>query len=61
MMRKPYVSDVTNKEWMFVAPYLILMKEDSLQREHDRKKCKGFTMDYADWSSIAADATDLPL
>jgi hypothetical protein len=29
MSRKPYPSDVTDEEWAFVAPYLILMKEDA--------------------------------
>jgi len=35
MTRKPYPSDVTDDEWAFVAPYLILMKEDAPQRDHD--------------------------
>lgn len=30
-----YPSDVTDEEWMFVAPYLTLMREDAPQREHD--------------------------
>ena len=34
MARKPYPSDVTDDEWMFVAPYLTLMTEDAPQREH---------------------------
>ena len=35
MTRKPYPSDVTDEEWAFVAPYLILMKEDAPQRDHE--------------------------
>src|SRR6266581_2078029 len=35
MERKPYPSDVSDDEWSFVAPYLILMTEDAPQREHD--------------------------
>jgi transposase len=35
MARKPYPSDVTDDEWMFVVPYLTLMREDAPQREHD--------------------------
>ncbi len=35
MTRKPYPSDGTDDEWGFVAPYLILMKEDAPQRDHD--------------------------
>jgi transposase len=33
-IRKPYLSDVSDEEWAFVAPYLALMKEDAPQREH---------------------------
>lgn len=32
--RKPYPSDVSDEEWAFVAPYLLLMKEDAPQREY---------------------------
>ena len=32
MARKPYPSDVSDDEWMFVAPYLTLMREDAPQR-----------------------------
>jgi len=35
MSRKPYPSDVTDAEWAFVAPYLMLMKEDAPQRDHE--------------------------
>jgi transposase len=38
MERKPYPSDVSDDEWSFVAPYLILMKEDAPQREHDLRE-----------------------
>jgi transposase len=34
MTRKPYPSDVSDDEWAFVAPYLILMTEDAPQREY---------------------------
>ena len=34
MARKPYPSDVSDDEWMFVAPYLILMRDDAPQRTH---------------------------
>src|SRR6478672_2815571 len=34
MERKPYPSDVSDDEWLFVAPYLLLMKEDAPQRQH---------------------------
>src|SRR5215218_2214055 len=32
--RKPYLSDVTDEEWAFVAPYLTLMDEQAPQRRH---------------------------
>jgi transposase len=38
MSRKPYPSDVTDEEWAFVAPYLILMREDAPQREHNLRE-----------------------
>ena len=38
MSRKQYPSDVLDEEWAFVAPYLILMKEDAPQREHDLRE-----------------------
>lgn len=34
MNRKAYPSDVSDDEWAFVAPYLILMREDAPQRDH---------------------------
>jgi transposase len=32
--RKPYPSDVSDDEWSLVVPYLTLMREDAVQREH---------------------------
>jgi transposase len=32
--RKPYPSDVSEEEWVFVAPYLVLMREDAPQRTY---------------------------
>lgn len=32
--RRAYPSDVTDEEWAFCAPYLILMREDAGQRDH---------------------------
>jgi transposase len=34
MDRKAYPTDVSDDEWMFVAPYLSLMKEDAPQRDY---------------------------
>lgn len=38
MSRKAYPSDVSDEEWMFVAPYLTLMREDAPQREHELRE-----------------------
>jgi len=38
MARKLYPSDVTDDEWTFVLPYLLLMREDAPQREHDLRE-----------------------
>ena len=35
---RPYPSDVKDDEWAFVAPYLMLMRDDAPQREHDLRK-----------------------
>ena len=31
MPRRAYPSDVTDEEWLFVSPYLTLMREDDLR------------------------------
>ena len=38
MTRKAYLSDVSDDEWAFVAPYLTLMAEDAAQREHSLRE-----------------------
>jgi transposase len=38
MTRKPYLSDVSDDEWAFVAPYLTLMTEDAPQREYSLRE-----------------------
>ncbi|HEX6777646.1 MAG TPA: IS5 family transposase [Ktedonobacterales bacterium] len=38
MARKPYPSDVSADEWVFVAPYLTLMTEDAPQREYSLRE-----------------------
>ncbi len=32
--RKSYPSDISDEEWLFLAPYLVLMREDAPQREY---------------------------
>jgi transposase len=34
MGRRSYLSDVTDKEWALVTPYLTLMREDAPQRKY---------------------------
>jgi transposase len=36
--RKSYPSDVTDAEWEFLVPYLVLMREDAPQREYDLRE-----------------------
>jgi transposase len=36
--RKPYPTDVSDEEWAFVAPYLILLPLDAEQRRHDLRE-----------------------
>jgi transposase len=36
--RRGYPSDVTDEEWEFVLPYLLLCREDSVHREHDLRE-----------------------
>ena len=38
MTRKPYISDVSDDEWAFVAPYLTLMTEDAPQGGHSLRE-----------------------
>ncbi len=38
MARKLYPSDVKDDEWSFVLPYLLLMREDAPQRDHDLRE-----------------------
>jgi transposase len=32
--RRAYPSDVTDEEWAFAQPYLLLLREDAGQRQH---------------------------
>lgn len=36
--RKPYPSDVSDEEWAFVAPYLVLVRADAPLRRHDLRE-----------------------
>jgi transposase len=36
--RKPYLSDVSDEEWEFCAPYLTLMKEEAPQWTHSLRQ-----------------------
>lgn len=36
--RKPYPSDVSDDEWAFVAPYLVLMRPDAPQRRDEPRE-----------------------
>ena len=36
--RRPYPSDVSDDEWDVVMPYLVLMREDAPQRDHNLRE-----------------------
>lgn len=36
--RKPYPTDVSDEEWSFAAPYLVLMSEDAPQRRYELRE-----------------------
>lgn len=38
MTQKAYLSDVSDDEWAFMAPYLTQMREDAPQREHSLRE-----------------------
>ena len=38
MNRKPYSSDVSDEEWLFVAPYLTLMTQTAPQRDYELRE-----------------------
>ena len=38
MERKAYPSDISDEEWSFVAPYLTLMTEEALRRDHSLRE-----------------------
>ena len=38
LSRKPYPTDVSDDEWVFVLPYLTLMTPDAPQREYDLRE-----------------------
>ena len=36
--RRPNLTDVSDEEWAFVAPYLALVRQDAPQRTHDLRE-----------------------
>jgi transposase len=38
MSRRPYPSDVSDEEWVFVAPYVSLLPQTAAQRRHDLRE-----------------------
>ena len=62
--RKPYPTDVSDEEWMLVAPYLTLMKEDAPQREYPLREVfnglRWFVRAGADWRLMPHDLPPWP-
>lgn len=58
--RKAYPTDVSDEEWVFVAPYLCLMREDAPQREHSSARgLQRLVLSGAGWLPLAASAQRL--
>ena len=38
MSRKPYLTDVSDEEWSFAAPYPTLMQESAPRRQHSLRE-----------------------
>jgi transposase len=36
--QKPYPTDASDEEWAFVAPYLVLLRENAPQHVHDLRE-----------------------
>ena len=57
--RKPYPSDVTDDEWAFVSPYLVLMTESAPQRDHSLREVfnglRWITRTGAQWRMLPND------
>ena len=63
--RKPYPSDVSDDEWAFVAPYLMLMREDAPQREYPLREVfnapRWMARAGASWRMLPNDLPPWPL
>lgn len=57
--RKPYPTDVTDKEWAIVAPYLPAMRPDAPLRVHDLRELsnglRGIVHTGAPWRYLPGD------
>jgi transposase len=64
-IRKPYPSDVSDDEWAFVAPYLMLMREDAPQREYPLREVfnalRWMARAGASWRMLPNDLPPWPL
>lgn len=49
--RKPYPSDVSDEEWAFAAPYLVLVREDAPQCNHDLPPWEAIYQQTQRWPS----------
>jgi hypothetical protein len=55
--RKPYLIDVSNQEWAFVAPYLTLLAEEAPQRCLPmREPVQWPALRRPHWAAVTADA-----
>src|SRR5215210_5083102 len=62
---KPYLSDSSNEEWGFVAPYLSLLPEEAVQRRPDLRRVfdalKWITWTGAPWRALPHDFPPGPI
>jgi transposase len=53
--RQPFPTDVSDEEWAFVAPYLMLMREDAPQHTYPFTRCVSWRMmphDLPPWHAV---------
>lgn len=58
--RKQYLTDVTDEEWSFAAPYLVLISEGAPQRRYELREMFNALRWMARLCSVAHAADQLP-
>ena len=58
--RKPCPTDGSDEEWAFVAPYLVLVREDALAPSPLGRGLQRHALNRTCWSPVAAVAEQIP-